>query len=332
MSESTVFLSAFKDQKARDLVHQMMIHNYTEAIMEHHPHRELLERESIEAKCDSLCNTIFRKIEAIHQTPALLSPLLNDLARNHQTQPSIWFEEFSKAYDAYKHGGKLIKKAPLLTPYLRGTSYCDVGCGGGDLVAFMKKEHPSFLRCTGIDVLDWRTESLKDEIGFQMIDFSRPGSESPQAYDTATCIAVLHHVGSTDESRRIFLMNLRSAIAPGGRLIVEEDVILPREEVEASQDFLQQVSLCEKEQYGFSDFTGMTREEQHRVLTIIDVLGNTLVVGVQQMAFPFGFNSIEAWVGLFSVSGYKVEQIRINGFTPGMFNQSSHVVFILQPN
>jgi len=64
-----------------------------------------------------------------------------------------------------------------------------------------------------------------------MLDFSQPGTKSKAQYDTLTTIAVLHHVGNTNDQISLFLGNLKSAMNPKGRLIVEEDVILPFDEI-----------------------------------------------------------------------------------------------------
>jgi SAM-dependent methyltransferase len=245
---------------------------------------------------------------------------------------SIWFEDFNMAYDTYKHGSKLKMKVEQLLPYLHGKSYCDIGCGGGDLVACIKELHPRFTSYTGIDVLDWRTESLKNVINFQMLDFSDPGAVSPVKYDLATCMAVLHHVGHDDRSRKLFLRNVRKAIAENGRLVVEEDVILPGEELEANAHYRLQVAKRISAQPYFQEYTALSMEEQRCVLTIIDLLANSLIVGVPDMAFPFGFKTINGWTNLFYECGFAVEMVQIKGFTPGMFNQSAHVHFILARN
>jgi len=99
-------------------------------------------------------------------------------------------------------------------------------------VAFLKHHHKPFKEAAGIDVLDWRTESVENEINFQMLDFSQPGTKSKAQYDTLTTIAVLHHVGNTNDQISLFLGNLKSAMNPKGRLIVEEDVILPFDEIQ----------------------------------------------------------------------------------------------------
>lgn len=331
LHEAEAFFAAFQVEKARMLVRKMMINNYTEAILEYHPEPRTLLVEEVYHRCSQLCHTLFREIEAIMNVPEQLPALLNRLARNATPQASLWFDAFNRAYDNYKHNGKLQKKTELFAPYLEGETYCDIGCGGGDLVAHIKEHYPQFKTYTGIDVLDWRTDNLKHEINFQMLDFSKPGACSAEQYDMATCIAVLHHVGHTDKSRQIFLKNVQSALSKQGRLLVEEDVILPHKEISTQDDHMMQVGARIREQSHFSEYVTMTREEQKSVLTLIDLLANTLIVGVQDMAFPFGFKSIREWTKLFTESGYALEDVRINGFTRGLFNQSSHVLFILKP-
>ncbi len=332
LHEAATFLSAFKNQRAREFVRQMMITNYTEAILEHHPKAHLIERRDISEKCTLLCQTIFHKIGDIQENPHRLVPLIKKLARNNNRQASFWFDEFDVAYESYKHWGKLKKKSQQIIPYLQGNTYCDIGCGGGDLVAFLKQNHCHFKEYTGIDVLDWRTENVKNMINFQLLDFSLPNTLSEKKYDMATCIAVLHHVGNTHKSQGLFLRNVRSLLSSTGRLLVEEDVILPLEEIASNDGYKMQAGHLAEEQANFSEYIGMNREDQRCILTIIDLMANSLFVGVQNMAFPFGFKSLVEWEIFFVECNYTVEDVRINGFTKGMFNQSSHVLFILSPN
>jgi len=309
----------------------MMLHNYTEAILEHHPQSHGLNKAEIYEKCTHLCHSIFGEIEKIQEEPEQLFPLLIKLSRNNRPQAAFWFEEFNLAYKWYKHEHKLKIKAEQLAPYISGETYCDIGCGGGDLVAYLKNYHPHFREYTGIDVLDWRTDGLKYKINFQLLDFSKPDARSTQQYDMATCIAVLHHIGNTNESLQLFLTNVQSAINKNGRLLIEEDVILPLDELAVNNDYNSQAKLLAENQSLFAEYLAMTREEQKSVLTIIDLLANSLVVGVPNMVFPFGFKSIEDWKNIFINSGYSIENVIIHGFTTGMFNCSSHVFFILRP-
>jgi SAM-dependent methyltransferase len=326
------FFNAFSNSRANTLVKKMMIHNHAEAIMEHHPLPRQLVAEEVFQQCSQLSQTIFDEIERVKSTPENLPALLRSMAKNGNPPSPIWFDSFRAAYHNYKHHRKLQHKMEHFAPYMQGANYCDIGCGGGDLVAFVKDYFPQFQSYTGIDVLDWRTETLKNEIDFQMIDFSNPGTRSQLKYDMATCIAVLHHVGNTDESQEIFLRNVRESLTETGRLLIEEDVLLPHEEIERDDGLLQQVGNRIIEQPYLSEYLALNEASQKDVLTLIDLLANTLIVGVQEMAFPFGFKSINKWMQILTNSGFRTEDVQIKGFTPGLFNRSSHVLFVVQPN
>lgn len=331
INEAKTFLKAFKNSKARDFVHKMKISNYSNSILEHHPRKEKSGNEHVLRKCRLLINAIFEQIEAVQESPGELFPLLNKLSRKNPEQHEIWFPEFDEAYANYKHNRKLNNRYRQLKPYLYGKSYCDVGCGGGDLVAFLKKNHAHFNICAGIDVLDWRTDEIKDEINFQMLDFSRPGTRSRFRYDTVTCLAVLHHVGKTDNELSVFLQNIGTAITRNGRLIVEEDVILPGYQVNENADVSRQVEKLSGIQPLFAEFVEFSEDDQRDITIIIDVISNALCGGVPQMAFPFGFRSLNQWIEIFSRNNYNIADIEVMGYADGVFNRSGHVFFILEP-
>ena len=330
LTEAQTFLNSFRNEKAKNLVRRMMNSHYAEAIIEHHPNPDSIDPKHVLQKCVKLSNEVFERIEFIKAQPEELFPLFYQLSRKNTPQDSIWFREFDEAYENYKHKRKLFKRLRQLEPYLKGESYCDIGCGGGDLVAFLKKEHGFLKEYAGIDVLDWRTESIKDEINFEMLDFSKPGTKSSKKYDVMTCLAVLHHVGNTDESRSIFLKNIRNAMSKQGRLIVEEDVILPQEEIESNENYTSQVDTKKNSQPLFSEFITLSKEDQKDAIIIIDFLSNSLSGGVPEMAFPCGFKSINEWTNLFKNNGFRLEEVKILGFPENVFNRSAHVLFILR--
>ena len=329
--EARIFLDAFRNQRARDFVMKMKISNYSSSILEHHPRKGNPGNEHVLRKCSLLINTIFEQIEAVQESPGELFPLLNKLSRKNPVQDEIWFPEFDEAYANYKHNRKLNNRYRQLKPYLYGKSYCDVGCGGGDLVAFLKKNHAHFNMCEGIDVLDWRTDEIKDEINFQMLDFSRPGTRSRFRYDTVTCLAVLHHVGNTDDELSVFLQNVGTAISRDGRLIVEEDVILPGYQVNENPVVRKQVERLSKKQPLFAEFVNFSENDQRDITIIIDIISNALCGGLPQMAFPFGFRSLNQWAAIFSGNNYRIADIEVFGYADGVFNRSGHVLFILEP-
>jgi SAM-dependent methyltransferase len=330
--EVTHFQEAFRNRASRELVRRMMIQHYAEAILEHHPDPDSLVRETIWQRTDQLCTAIFNEIGRLEGFPGSLYPLMQQLSRSHQPQSSIWFKEFNEAYEHYKHHRKLKLKMEQLAPFMQGASYADIGCGGGDLVAYLKKYYRGFSSYTGIDVMDWRSDSVREEIDFQVFDFSKPGAGSPRKYDMATCMAVLHHVGDNDESRLRFLDNVRNSLNPSGRLLIEEDVILPREEISASADYLEQVKALKMDQPLYPEYLALSGRGQEHALVLIDLLANALTVGVPDMDFPFGFKTIEGWKKLFMEAGYSVEKVQINGFVNSTFNRSSHVVYLLGRN
>lgn len=308
-----------------------MKRNYAAAILIHHPGQDQLNQAAVAQQCAQLVDTAFARIDSIRDQPEQLFPLFTSLSRNRPKRDPIWFDAFLQAYRHYKHQRKLQNRYHRLRPWLRGSTYADVGCGGGDFVAFLKTHHPSFEKLHGIDVMDWRTEAVREQIGFQVLDFSQPNTHSAHQYDCMTCLAVLHHVGNTDEAQGIFLQNLRNALSPGARLIIEEDVILPEEEISRNTNYQQQITRLVPEQPILEAFLALDAATQRDSIILIDFLANALAVGVPEMAFPCGFRSIDDWLRLFNQHGFTVEEVSIAGFVPGNFNQSSHVHFVLTP-
>ena len=324
------FLESFEDSRARNLVRNMMEDNYTEAILANHPQPDVLDPESISTKCRNLCSKIFDSIDEAKDDPSRISELLIALSRNNPNQDEMWFEEFNEAYVNYKHHNKLTIKLEQLQPYLKGASYCDIGCGGGDLVAHIKRNIDRFKNVAGIDILDWRTEQIKAEINFQQLDFSKPNVQSAEQYDALTCLAVLHHVGKDQDSRIRFLQNLQSAMTNDGVLVVEEDAMIPKHEWQSVQVLKTQVESHKARQPHFAEFVSLDRQSQKNAIILIDLLSNTLSVGVPDMPFPFGFQTIQEWEDLFRLAGFDIEHVKIHGFKEGTFNRSSHVLFVLR--
>lgn len=332
IEQAKTFLKAFQNQSANLFVQLMMKKNYVEAIIEHHPKTASIDKGLVRKKCNILVDGIFNHIGKIIDRPGELIPLFRKLSRSNPDTNSIWFIEFNEAYQNYRHNRKLTNRLKQLKPYLEGNSFCDIGCGGGDLVVFIKKNYPQFTEYAGIDVLDWRTDLVKEEINFQMLDFTKSDMESLVRYDTLTCLAVLHHVGSTEEEISIFLNNIHSAMHTNGKLIIEEDVILPCYQTDPNDDYSLQLNTLASQQPLFGEFLKLEEEEQRAVIILIDFLANCLSVGVPDMAFPCGFKTIDEWTRIFIKNSFKVEEVRIHGFVEGNFNRSPHVFFILTPN
>ena len=330
--EAKRFLDAFRDGRARTLVHEMMEQYYAEAVLENHPKSASLNRGEIHRQTRDLCTDIFGSVAQVTDDPQALYPLLSRLSRGHRPMAAFWFPEFNEAYENYKHRRKLEIKLEQLKPFLGTGSYADIGCGGGDLVGYLKENYGKFSSYTGIDVMDWRSESVREKIDFRMFNFAHPEGTLADTFDFATCMAVIHHVGRDEASRLRFLRNIRESLNPGGRLLVEEDVMLLPEEIAANSGYQQETGQLRKEQPLYGAYLDLGRQEQEHVLILIDLLANSLTVGVPDMDFPFGFLSIDEWIRLFRKAGYVHEKIKITGFVRGTFNRSSHVIYLLRRN
>jgi 2-polyprenyl-3-methyl-5-hydroxy-6-metoxy-1,4-benzoquinol methylase len=329
LKEAQTFIRAFTNPRARTLVKRMMKTNYLQAVLAHHPDNTTLNPVEIEEKCINMVDSIFSRIKKTIPYPEKIFTQFMILSRNNPDRDGIWFDEFIAAYENYKHNIKLKKRYDRLKQFICGHSFCDVGCGGGDLVAYVKKNHRGITCAYGIDVMDWRTEEVKKKINFEMLDFSRPGVTSVRQFDTVTCLAVLHHVGERDEEISIFLQNLKTTLHAESRLIIEEDVIISEKVQKRGSPYAEQINVLKRDQTNYDRFLLLNEKDQRDVIILIDFFANCLAVGVPTMSFPCGFHTIEEWEELFKSSRYRLEDVIIEGFVKDNFNQSSHVLFIL---
>jgi len=224
------FFRAFANDRARELTKKAKVYSYVEGILRHHPDLASIDICDILAKCHQLIAIIFSRLTVISEQPEYLYPVVASMSRGAARPEAIWFPEYQAAYRAYKNYNKLPQRDALLSPYFVGESLADIGCGGGDQVAYCGAHHPELTRVAGFDVVDWRTPGLT--IDYHKVDFSKPGEVAPAQYDTGLILAVLHHVARPDQTEKLdtFLQGVRTAVRR--RLIVEEDVIVPSKELE----------------------------------------------------------------------------------------------------
>ncbi|MCX5751474.1 MAG: hypothetical protein NT099_07395 [Candidatus Saganbacteria bacterium] len=323
------FFHAFGNATARKFVRKIMIANYTDAIMTHHPRAQNLDRTAIQKKCELLVNTIFRRLEDVSSRPEFLFDVIRTMGRGTKDRESIWFPEYQEAYVQYKHTNKQAQRDKILFPHIVGNSLVDIGCGGGDQVADLKARHPEQLvRVAGIDTLDWRTPELKLKIDYYERDFSKPGTASPEQYDTGMALAVLHHVGNSDQALATFLTGVKTAVKT--RLIVEEDVLItPQDLARTDIPGLEIIGDLRKQQPQLDNYLNLDQATQKAVTSLIDLLSNSLSVGVPDMSFPFGFRTLSDWTNQFAANGFILRKIQVLGFQKGNFNQSCHILFVL---
>jgi len=321
------FFKAFANTTAQKFVRDFTIKNYTEAIMTHHPRAETLDKSDIHRKCQILVNVIYRRLEDIQSRPEFLFDVIRTMGRGAEDRESIWFPEYQEAYVQYKHTNKQEKRDAILFPNIVGNSLVDIGCGGGDQVADLQTRHPEALtRVAGIDILDWKTPGLA--IDYHVRDFSQSGTTSPEQYDTGMLLAVLHHVGNTNQKQATFLTGAKTAVRK--RLLIEEDVLITAGDL-ARTDIpgLEEIEELRVEQPQLDQYLELNLETQKATTSLVDLLSNSLSVGVPDMAFPFGFRTLGDWVDQFTVNGFKLSRIQILGFQKGNFNRQCHVLFIL---
>ena len=146
--EASEFLRSFSNHETVDFLNDFLIDNYTNAVLTYHPHQGL-QREKVYESCKDLVKGVFRKIADIKQDANRLFPTFHKLSRSNPQLHPVWFSEFMDAYQNYKHSRKLVNRYNQLKAFLRGTTYCDMGCGGGDLVAYLLQEHDDFQSGAG---------------------------------------------------------------------------------------------------------------------------------------------------------------------------------------
>lgn len=328
LQESVQFLTSFSHAHARNLVGRILRHNYAEGIFTHHPKADTLNKEEIQQKTDRLIDWIWKSIESCGSDPHTLFPVLRRLSRSAVPSSPVWFPEFSDAYHHYKHSTKLPRRMHQLGTLIQGPSFCDIGCGGGDWLLYAVRHHPSIREAVGIDVLDWRSEEVAGEIDFLELDFSKPKTVSPREFDSATCLAVLHHV--VPNRIRTFLHGVSTALRPGGVLVVEEDVLLDASDIRHELLPAAPLQSLREAQPFFDEYLKLPVDQQYDVLVLIDLLGNALSVGVPDMPFPFGFRRLSVWLDLFMAAGFRIRRLIPAGFVAGNFNQSAHIFFQME--
>ncbi len=328
LQESIRFLEAFSKNQPRDFMARMLRHNYAQATLIHHPHPAALKPADIQRKTNALIDHLWGSIDACRHHPENLFAALRRLSRSAVHPAPCWFPEFCEAYDHYKHHTKLPRRMLQLRPLIQGPAFCDIGCGGGDWLLYAKHHHEAIREAIGIDTLDWRSAQVAGEIDFLPLDFSDPATVSPRRFDSATCLAVLHHVCPTRLA--VFLRGIATTLRPGGFLVVEEDTLLDADDLRHPLLSEKQMQSLRREQPFFDEYLSMPLEQQSAVLILIDLLGNSLSVGVPDMPFPFGFRRLTDWVDLFTSSGFRLVRIIPAGFVAGNFNQSAHVFFQME--
>ena len=131
---------------------------------------------------------------------------------------------FSEAYNEwlYRRKGDCLEGA-LAGIDLRNASVLDVGCGTGFFVRWYSERG---ARVHGIDITDVSVSRLRAEFPghrFEVADIGSPDCPPSGRFDIVNVWDVLYHV--VDDRRfRTALRNLATSVAPGGRLILTDQL------------------------------------------------------------------------------------------------------------
>lgn len=330
-NHSLIFLSAMKNDIAREFTLRTMIEHYTEAVMYHHPQSKILSKEIIFKKTFNLLNHIFNEIVDLDKNSQNLSDRLLSLGRKHPQRISEWFVEFDEAYDHYKKISKLPFIGGFLLPNLKESdSILDFGCGDGEIVSYLAEEL-GLQKFSGVDVLDWRSQKNKDNHNFIFYenDFSKEtGLMKIPSHHSGLMHAMLHHVSNEPKTIIEYLKNAKNVISD--QLLVVEDVLYDKNTSYAGLPGIESLDWAKSSQPNFSKYLELEVKDQLDVITILDLLSNSLAMGIPEMNFPFGAQELSIWLSIFEESGLKLKKIQVLGFQDHLFHRMSQVLFVLE--
>ena len=325
------FSHAFSNKVAREFVHKTMIDHYVEAILFHHPLKNQLNASDIKNKVTLLVDHIFTKLEPTISEPSELYELLLKLGRKNPNRDSQWFAEFDQAYDYYKQHGKLPSIGLFLVPNLTGyQSIIDFGCGDGEIAVYLRRLL-GLPQISGVDILDWRSDKNRMDQAFKFYQHDFSDSKIPPeipVHEIGIMHAMLHHVSRDPEKIIGYLQNAKQIISQ--KILVVEDVLYSPEDNKASLQGMETLQIAARSQPHFAKYLNLSLEEQKAVIIILDLLSNSLAMGVPEMNFPFGAQRLTDWITIFEKSGLKVKEIKVLGFQEHLFHRMSQCLFILE--
>jgi 2-polyprenyl-3-methyl-5-hydroxy-6-metoxy-1,4-benzoquinol methylase len=322
------FLDAIKNDVAREFTRATMIEHYVDAILYHHPNPANLTHSIVAAQTTTLVNQIFDTL--LKCDPSNLSTELLRLGRKQPSRIPEWFIEFDQAYDHYKNTSKLPFIAEFLLPAMEHTtSLLDFGCGDGEIVTFLGKKL-GLDSVSGVDVLDWRSEKNKNNSNFNFYkhDFSNKNvSTNIPVHSTGLMHAMLHHVSNKPDEIAAYLHATSKAIS--GELLVVEDVLYDKNHSYSELPGISSLTVAKNSQPNFKQYVDLELKNQKDVITILDLLSNSLAMGIPEMNFPFGAQELNQWVKIFENAGLQLKMVKVLGFQNHLFHRMSQVLFVL---
>ncbi|MEO7021188.1 MAG: class I SAM-dependent methyltransferase [Ktedonobacteraceae bacterium] len=145
-------------------------------------------------------------------------------ARQYNTRWRTYTEKTLAAARTLIDGAALQR---VLEQHQRPPRMLDVACGTGILIQQMLQQMPN-MEAYGIDasadMLTQASESLQDhpQVHLELVDLNAGGlahsASTLPVFDLITCTNVLHDIADP----RTFFAQLRTLLAPGGQLIIED--------------------------------------------------------------------------------------------------------------
>lgn len=324
-------MGALTNDAAREFTHRTMIEHYVDAILYHHPDRETLDEKEITLKTTRLLGRIFGDLlDHVGREDDLPQTLLV-LGRKNSHRIHEWFSEFDEAYNHYKKVSKLPFIGEALLPHMQQTkSFLDFGCGDGEIACYLAREL-GLESASGVDVLDWRSKREKDNSNLVYYQHDFLNSSQPVHIPMHECglmHAMLHHVSDRPDELVEYVKAAKKVIS--NRLFVVEDVLFDLEIVSERMPGIESLEVARKVQRNYSEYLEMPITDQRDVMIILDLLSNSLAMGIPEMNFPFGAQELTSWIDIFSEAGLTLEKVHVLGFQNHMFHRMSQSLFVLK--
>lgn len=216
-------------------------------------------------------------------------------------------EWFYKIYKNYKVNIRPKEDYKKIGQYIQGKTVLDIGAGAG---YFSHEIQLNKFDVTALDVLDYRNGNATDVKFIKMnsaTDLPIDGQ-----YDIAILKTVLHHISY--DNIPVLLKKIRSKVK---RLIIEEDVF----------------GLTCDDTFGIQDddldfFCNFSLSDQKDMLMIMDLFGNIIVYGIDEMTLPFQFKTLRDWEKVLSETGWKEINKIVIGFDKTRIHRPCQVWFV----
>ncbi|MCX5708145.1 MAG: 6-phosphogluconolactonase, partial [Candidatus Omnitrophica bacterium] len=188
----------------------------------------------------------------------------------------------------------------LLKDYVSGPVSVDIGAGKGKLALKLLEGIPGMRRVIATDLFP---TDIGPVSGFE---FRLQGNKDRLPVDTGSAntgllIYVLHHTDFLNQ--KSLLREINRILLPEGRAIILEDTFSDNLPAENRNSYTRR-------------FNALTTSDKFEVLSFFDWWNNRSIIERREI-FPFTYRSMDAWVKVFSDSGFNVLKQRNIGIPEG---------------